>query len=144
MSRSGYYDDGSDGAWSLIRWRGAVASAIRGKRGQAFLHEMIAALDALPQPRLIVGELEQAGEVCAIGSVGRQRGLNMADIDIEDREQLAEAFGIATAMAAEIMYENDEACFRPETPEQRFQRMRAWAVACLAPGLPREPEDRDE
>ena len=31
MSRSGY-EDGLE-MWDLIRWRGAVASAIRGKRG---------------------------------------------------------------------------------------------------------------
>jgi hypothetical protein len=37
MSRSGYSDDLEN--WSLIRWRGAVASAIRGRRGQAFLRE---------------------------------------------------------------------------------------------------------
>ena len=34
MSRSGYTDE-CDG-WELVRWRGAVNSAIRGKRGQAF------------------------------------------------------------------------------------------------------------
>lgn len=44
MSRSGYNDD-CDG-WALIRWRGAVNSAINGKRGQAFLRELVAALDA--------------------------------------------------------------------------------------------------
>jgi hypothetical protein len=46
MSRSGYSDDHSE--WDLIRWRGAVASAIRGKRGQAFLRELLVALDAMP------------------------------------------------------------------------------------------------
>ena len=46
MSRSGYGDD--IGQWDLIRWRGAVQSAMCGKRGQAFLKEMLAALDALP------------------------------------------------------------------------------------------------
>ncbi len=29
MSRSGYNDDGTE--WDLIRWRGAVASAVRGQ-----------------------------------------------------------------------------------------------------------------
>lgn len=32
MSRCGYSDDYDQ--WALIRWRGAVESAIRGKRGQ--------------------------------------------------------------------------------------------------------------
>lgn len=48
MSRSGYSDDIDQ--WDLICWRGAVASAIRGKRGQAFLLEMWKAMTALPAP----------------------------------------------------------------------------------------------
>lgn len=36
MSRSGYTDD-CDDQWALIRWRGAVNSAIKGKRGQQAL-----------------------------------------------------------------------------------------------------------
>jgi hypothetical protein len=43
--------------WSHIRWRGAVASAIRGGRGQAFLREMLAAMDAMPVKRLVANEL---------------------------------------------------------------------------------------
>jgi hypothetical protein len=68
MSRSGYSDDCDQ--WDMIRWRGAVASSIRGARGQAFLKEMLAALDALPEPKLIAEELESDGAVCAIGAVG--------------------------------------------------------------------------
>lgn len=45
MSRSGYNDYSIDN-WDLIRWRGQVASAIKGKRGQAFLRELIEALVA--------------------------------------------------------------------------------------------------
>jgi hypothetical protein len=45
MSRSGYSDDLDPLA--LGRWRGRVASAMRGKRGQAFLREMLAAMDAM-------------------------------------------------------------------------------------------------
>jgi len=41
MSRSGYSDDCD--VWALIRWRGAVKSAIRGARGQAMLRELIQA-----------------------------------------------------------------------------------------------------
>jgi hypothetical protein len=53
MGRAGYSED-CDG-WALIRWRGAVTSAIRGKRGQAFLREMLDALDALPVKRIASG-----------------------------------------------------------------------------------------
>ena len=127
MSRSGYSDDDCDN-WSLIKWHGAVKSAIRGNRGQTFLREMLAALDALPEPKLIVGELEEEdGSVCALGAVGKARGLDMSGIDPYDRETVAAKFGIASAMAAEIMYENDEDfCWAKVSPEQRFQRMRKW------------------
>ena len=90
MSRSGYVDDVDDN-WDLIRWRGAVKSALRGKRGQAFLKEMIEALDALPEKMLIGNTLEADGMVCAMGAVGLKRGVDMAKIDPEEREHLAEA-----------------------------------------------------
>ena len=69
MSRSGYTDD-YDG-WDLIRWRGAVHSAIRGRRGQAALREIIAALDALPEKWLAANSLETAdGDYCTLGALG--------------------------------------------------------------------------
>lgn len=123
MSRSGYSDD-VDG-WDLIRWRGAVASAIRGKRGQAFLREMLAAMDALPEKKLIAHELEQGGAVCAIGSVGRARGMDMTGIDVEDHTKVAAVFGLPHSLVCEIVFENDEA-WGEETPEARFGRMRDW------------------
>ena len=128
MSRSGYTDD-CDG-WALIRWRGAVASALRGRKGQAFLREMLTALDNLVGKRLIAGDLMRGGEVCAIGAVGAARGIDMTGIDPEDPETVAGVFGIAPALAKEIVFENDEwAC--KATPEDRFTRMRAWVVVRL-------------
>lgn len=122
MSRSGYSDD-CDG-WALIRWRGAVSSALRGHRGQAFLKELLHALDAMPQKRLIADDLEAGGEVCALGCIGHSRGIDMANIDPYDSETVASTFGIASAMAREIMYQNDD--WTHEAPEQRWHRMRAW------------------
>ena len=88
MSRSGYVDD-FDEQWSLIRWRGAVRSAIKGARGQAFLREMLEALEAMPDKRLIEEELEQNGEVCALGSVGLKRGIDMKALDPDDNDALS-------------------------------------------------------
>ncbi len=59
MSRSGYSDDLDQG--DLNRWRGAVASAIRGKRGQSFLRELLASLDAMPRKELISEAMEASG-----------------------------------------------------------------------------------
>lgn len=146
MSRSGYCDD-IDDQWALIRWRGAVASSIRGKRGQAFLREMLAAMDALPEKKLIANDLERAdGAVCAIGSVGHARGVDMSRLDPEDYSTVAGAFGIAEPLAQEIVFMNDEAWHwacddkgylkKNEagehyriTPEERFEKMRAWIVS---------------
>jgi hypothetical protein len=125
MPRSGYSDD-CDG-WQLICWRGAVASAIRGKRGQAFLKEMLAALDELADKRLIEGDLEAGGEVCALGSVGAKRGIDMAGLDSYERDVVARVFAIPESLAAEIMEINDSGW--RVTPELRWQRVRDWVVS---------------
>jgi hypothetical protein len=124
MSRSGYSDDPDD-QWRFIRWRGAVNAAIKGKRGQSFLREMLAALDALPEKKLVQNELETEGAVCAIGAVGRSRNVDMTKIDPEDYEKICGTFGISEALAREIMFMNDE-WFIEESPEVRFARMRDW------------------
>jgi hypothetical protein len=124
MSRSGYTDDLE--TWDLIKWRGQVASAIRGRRGQIFLIDLLAALDAMPEKVLIVDDLQDAeGDVCAIGALGRARGIDMSKIDPEDPPQVAAAFDIAEQLAQEVVYENDE-WSRSETPQQRWTRMRRW------------------
>lgn len=131
MSRSGCTDDfGSDNQWDLIRWRGAVKSSIRGNRGQAFLRELIDALDALPRPELMAGSFQESGgRVCALGSVGLARGVDLSVFDPEDvyvREHAAEVFGIAPALAAEVMWMNDDAAWRA-TDSDRWKIVRDWA-----------------
>lgn len=165
MSRSGYTEDNDD-PLAYGRWRAAVKSALQGNRGQALLLELVEALDAMEDKRLYPGSFATAeGEFCALGTVGTKRGTKMADLGDEgycDPEQVAQRFGIAPAMAAEIMYLNDEYfvdCYkwmdveicgpvRPtypdwgrhiksvqvhndNHPQERWQRMRAWAVENL-------------
>lgn len=107
MSRSGYVDDDSDYDFSNL-WRGAVIRSIRGKRGQSFLHDLLAALDAMPEKRLVAGELEAAGSFCALGVAGQSKGLNLASIDTYDYDALSKNFNISEPLAREIMYINDE------------------------------------
>lgn len=126
MSRSGYIDDGGND-WSLIRWRGQVASAIRGKRGQAFLRELVETLDAMPEKRLIAHELQSGPNVCAIGSVGVRRGIDMSGLDPEDPDTIAATFGIASPLVREIEFMNDELRWNA-TPEDRWQLVRQWAA----------------
>ena len=135
MSRSGYNDGGDGGEWSLICWRGAVKNAIRGRRGQAFLRELILALDALPVKELIARDLRWGDRVCALGAVGQARNLDLEAFDPDDYHALAGAFGIAEAMIREIEYENDEQwSTRRASPEDRWAHMRQWAEANLNAG----------
>lgn len=158
MSRSGYNNDGDVGCW-----RGMVASATRGKRGQAFFRALLAALDAMPEKRLITDALQaDNGEVCAIGALGKARGMDMSQIDPECPEQVAPAFDIAECLAQEVVYMNDEYFdrtltddkkgYRDYTPEERWQKMRAWVAKqirvtpdeCGAVELPDSPEQRSK
>ena len=133
MSRSNY-SDGCDDRWALIRWRGQVASAIRGKRGQQLLRELVAGLDAMPEKRLIADELEVCGQFCALGVVGKARGIDLKSIDPEASDIVAKQFDIAEPLAREIVYVNDEGGWGyDETPEARWVRVRTWAVSKLMP-----------
>lgn len=126
MSRSGYTDDDSDGRIAV--WRGRVASASRGRRGQQFFRDLLGALDAMPDKALIAHELEKDGEVCAIGALGRAKGLDMGLMDPEDPSTIAPAFNIAECLAQEVEYMNDEWGHHAETPEERWTRMRLWVA----------------
>lgn len=165
MSRSGYNDYGSDDPLAHGRWRAAVRSAMRGKRGQTFLREALAVLDAMPDKRLIrehlvidgdqprygdpdlvvggdelvdayTGQPAPMGSVCLLGAVGRHRNLDIADIDPHDSETVAHKFDIADAMAREIVYYNDEGARICETPEERWVRMRKWVAAQIKDETP--------
>jgi len=136
VSRSGYSDDIDN--WELIKYRGQVASAIRGKRGQKLLEDLLKALDSLPEPKLIPNSLEVDSEYCSLGAVGKFRGLDLSQYigldpeDIEDcTEQLATTFNIAPQLIREIEFINDELGMHDETPEKRFQRVRNWVIEKL-------------
>lgn len=133
MSRSGYTEDWDD-ILALGRYRGQLASAIRGKRGQAFLRDLIDALEVMPEKRLIRHELKGATGVCAIGALGEKRGIDMTKLDPEDYNAVSDAFGVARQIAQEIVWENDENSWNNETPEARWIRMMAWARAQLKDG----------
>lgn len=127
MSRSGY-SEVDDDTWALIRWRGAVNSAIRGKRGQAFLKEMLEALDAMPEKKLHPDILVADGCMCAMGAVVSKRKIEINESLDFDACDTAEILGIPSALAQEIAFENDEArC--GEIPEERWLRMRAWVCS---------------
>lgn len=131
MSRSGYdgdcdyYDE-----LAMGRWLGQVASATRGKRGQAFFRDLVEALEMMPEKRLIRNELRKDGEVCALGALGAKRGINLESLAPAEPEVIAQEFGVAHQLIREVVYQNDEVGFR-DTPERRWERLYAWAKSNL-------------
>lgn len=139
MSRSGYVEDVDDN-WMFIRWRGQVESAIRGRRGQRFVRDLIDALDALPEKKLVRGSLVAEDGCCAMGAVALRRGVQVDDLNMDPDDDYGESseiagarLDIATPLAREVAFINDEdgPMLREETPEERFSRVRAWAVKQL-------------
>ena len=126
MSRSNYTEE-EDYGGQFAMWRGQVASAIRGRRGQMFLRELLEALDAMPDKRLIAHDLRKDGEVCALGSIGAKRGVNLEALDPYEYDALSTVFNIAAPLVREIEYVNDEAGWEA-TPEKRWQVVRDWVV----------------
>lgn len=142
MSRSGYVDDydGCDNNAYLL-WPSIVKRAIQGKRGQAFLQEMATAMDAMPEKRLIADALrDEDGEVCAIGTVGACRGLDMSKLDPEDADGIAKAFKISATLVREIEFANDDDFCQHgniggmESEEDRWKRVRKWVAQQLTAG----------
>ncbi len=123
MSRSGY-SDYMDDQWAYIRWRGVVASATRGRRGQKLLRDLRDALDAMPVKRLITGELKCDDGVCALGALGERRGIDMRGLDPYDPDAVAGIFDVASPLAKEIVFMNDEGFWGD--PEGRWKYMRRW------------------
>ena len=148
--RSGYSDeyDGRDYAM----WRGRVASAMRGKRGQQLLRDCLAALDAMPAKRLIPELLVDGEDVCLLGAVGKLRKIpDLEKLDPEDHDRLGNLFDVAPCLIMEIEFENDERLGEVEravegrsgtymlkaTPEDRYDRMRKWLLDHIDERQPR-------
>jgi hypothetical protein len=141
MSRYCDRDDYDYEPWTEGQAAGALRSAIRGRRGQRLLRDLIAGLDALPVPELAAGALEdpETGCLCALGAVRLQRGLEAVplrfdptDEDVDWRE-LAEPFAISETLANAVVAQNE--CGSKRNDEQsrrrRWLSVRAWAVGNL-------------
>jgi len=132
MNRSNYTDDPGDGGAHAM-WRGQVASAIRGKRGQTLIKDLCEAMDAMPIKELIEEALVADGSYCALGVVGHARGVDMSEIDPEDIDAVAKALNIAAPMVREIAFVNDDGGCYDEMPAKRWGRMREWALQNTKP-----------
>lgn len=138
MSRSGYSEDGDYDTLQAGRWNAQVASALRGARGQKFLRDLVAALDAMPVKELVSGALEtEEGAVCALGCLGRAKGVPLQGLaseewDDSDWDKLSATFNIAPQLAREVMYINDDhdSYYQPVQPDnaRRWRDVRDWAA----------------
>lgn len=137
MSRSGYSDD-CDNDYPVALYRQAVQRATAGYRGQHLLRRLRDALDAMPRKRLITNAIrDDSGDVCVLGALDPQAPAYDPDEfdDFAHAGDLAQHFGVARALASEIVYMNDEFenwRSRDETPEERWTRMRAWVESQIA------------
>lgn len=131
MSRVLYNEDN---IWAGIRWAGAAKKAIYGKKGQALLRELEAALLALPEPKLIDDEFATSeGDVCALGALAKARGFDANDMvywEVEPETAQAK-LGMTFTLAWEIISQNDDGPFPGYgayrwTPEQRYQHVLRW------------------
>ena len=135
MSRANYSDD----CENLELWRANVERTITGKRGQALLKEMEAALVALPDKALTCADMARPEDdsVCALGAVALKRGLDKGKDRLTvlkeiaekfpegcEAEELADEFGIASMLAREITYINDECA--PDGPQKRYEYVLKW------------------
>lgn len=104
--------------------------------GRAFLHELLAALDAMPQRRLRKGALvgpyanhaqgARMGDVCALGCVAKARGVAERIDPFSGAKVVGALLNLNPWMTRAIMEMNDAGGPANETPEQRFARMRSW------------------
>ena len=141
MSRYCDSDDYDWEPWMEGQAAGAMRSAIRGRRGQQLLRDLIAGLDALPVQELAAGALEdpETGCVCALGAVRIQRGANAVPLDFDptdpdiDWRYLAKPFDISETLAHAVISENEYSSKRndEQSRRRRWQSVRAWAVGNL-------------
>lgn len=139
MSRAGYTYSGADTREEMLaqaRYRGQVASAIRGKRGQAFLRELLAAVDLAERDGIefttgvLVLRETIGGEpfcaMCALGAVLHARGeaVPPGEAEASDYDWFARHLDIAEPLAREVMFENDEGA-------GSWSDIRRWAKSLL-------------
>jgi hypothetical protein len=135
-----YYDDDCNPSEEGLR-QGWLRSAIRGQRGQRFLRDLVAALDALPAPELSSGSLEdpETGCCCAFGAVRRFRGPENVRLCFHPEEEdmtpdsLAEPFGVPETLAWAVVQANEEMSSgnTERDRRRRWAEVRAWAVCNL-------------
>ena len=141
-------EDEEDYNNQALLWEANLERSLKGRKGQAALRELEAALLALPDKRLIANQtVDDGGSVCAIAALAQHRGYKgdlslpkEPDYDKDDFEywdeyeyqeaveaamlKIAADLGVPRMVASAIIYENDDTYI--STPEQRYTKMLRW------------------
>lgn len=149
MSRSDqdYYNDGPNTAGI---WAATFRRAVRSERGQKVLTELLTALDAMPEHRLIRGDwCDTGGDVCALGALHvyrktQQLGAPWCEAQAVSAQELQEHYvgslngstwtafdllGIQKTIAWFVADTND--AFGKETSEERWVRVYSYLKGLL-------------
>ena len=126
-------------------WQSNCRRSRRGKKGQAALRELEAALIALPNKRIQKDVfVERSGETCAIGALMLHRKVSAgmtrqqaeeecAALDRDDTEEHGISVGLPRLVAWSVAVENDE-WNREDSPEERYLRILGWVRGELVDG----------
>ena len=135
------FSDEEDYQGQFNLWHANCWRSRRGRKGQATLRELEAALLTMPVKELHVDVLvEPTGEACAIGAMLLQRKVNegmtreeaateLGKLDPYDTEHHGvEIGGMPRLVAWSVAVENDDNyfCESKETPTHRYERVLAW------------------
>lgn len=140
MSRIGLVEEENFPGEFFLQERNRERS-LAGKKGQAALRELVAALEAMPEKRLCKWAMvDDEGEVCALGAYVLRKRIQRGDtyaqaiktIDHEGENRmshdLASHYEFPAAAAWAVAFRNDEILDRC-SPEERHALMLEWARA---------------
>jgi len=136
MGRS--FNVNEEGNYGL--WKGRVLAAARGKNGRAVLQELKDALLALPEKRLIEGDvITSEGDVCAVGALALHRKRasfpefteqqiveevlkDAGGLDGEETADFGELLGMKWCLSWTIAWANDD-YYSQLSDEDRYTKM---------------------
>lgn len=130
------YSEDEDFPGQFGLWQANCVRSLQSKKGQAALRELESALLALPDKRLIEGEMIDAdGEVCPIGALAKYKGRDLLaepHIGAQDEfdgdgemEEIGVELGMPRLVAWKVVFKND-IDLEGVTPESRYAIVLAW------------------
>lgn len=134
------YSDEEEYPGQFDLWQANCRRSIKGTRGQRELRELEAALVALPEKRLIHGELtDDSGGVCAIACYAKHKGVDLSPFDLDDEsDQAGIKAGMPRLVAWKVVELNDIELERV-TEEQRYLAVLEWVREQLAAPMAATP-----